>query len=261
MRGGRGGKALFGWFLLVTCLATLPLKAQAQTATTSSLFVERFQTPLIDPRWIVSDGWHSGEWFSSEWRRDQVGLGPQGLVISLDRNAGDGEKPYVSGEISTSEEYLYGYFEARLRMPRGRGLVSAFFTFTRPEGVESWNEIDMELTGYDPRRIELVYHVAGQATLQVEELPFDASEDFHTYAFEWRRNAIRWYIDNELVHVSRRGRVAELTRPQRMFSSLWNSERMPRWLGVIDPSEAPWKMHVACMAYAPRYEGRSLCVD
>lgn len=159
------------------------------------------------------------------------------------------------------DEFLYGYFEARFRMPRGNGLIAAFFTYTRPGGVETWNEIDMELLGRDPRRLELVYHVAGQATLEVINLPFDPSEDFHTYAFEWLPDRIRWYVDNRLVHTARGPLVRQLNRPQNIFASLWNSERMPRWLGVIDPSEAPWEMNVACIAYAPSYEGRSLCLD
>jgi endo-1,3-1,4-beta-glycanase ExoK len=241
--------------------ASFSIASASEAPRPEAPFIERFQAPVLDERWRISHGWHSGEWFSSEWRASQTMLGPRGVTLTLAPRVDEGEKPYVSGEFSTREEYQYGYFESRLRMPRGRGLVAAFFTFTRPEGNETWNEIDMELTGYDTRRIELVYHVAGQATLEVVELPFDAAADYHTYAFEWRPNAIRWYIDNRLVHVSRGPLVSQLNRPQRIFASLWNSERMPRWLGVIDPSEAPWEMDIACIAYAPSYEGRSLCVD
>jgi licheninase len=227
-----------------------------------SAFINRFAAaPDLGSLWVISDGWDSGEWFSTEWRRSQLRLTPRGAVLTLAPAPDGAAKPYVSSEISTAEEYRYGYFETRLRMPRGNGLVSAFFTFTRPEGVESWNEIDMELTGYDTRRIELVYHVAGEATLQVVQLPFDAAAGFHTYGFEWRADRIAWYIDNRLVHVSRDGRVRELTRPQRMFASLWNSERMPRWLGAINPAEAPWVMTVSCAAYAPEYSGHPLCTQ
>ncbi len=224
-------------------------------------FIDLFQTPAFDQRWEISDRWHSGDWFSTEWRASQTTLGAHGAVLTMAPRVDDGPKPYISGEIGSREAYRYGYFESRLRMPRGRGLVSAFFTFARFGDIETRQEIDMELTGYDTRRIELVYHVGAQAHLQVLQLPFDAAADFHTYAFEWRPNRIRWFIDNRLVHTSRRGRVSELTRPQRMFASLWNSERMPRWLGVIDPAEAPWEMTIACMAYAPRYEGGSLCAE
>lgn len=223
------------------------------------MFVERFDPNTFAARWWLSEHSTTGEWSAVEWRRSQVELGRRGAVITMAPTPEGSPRPYMSGEIVSRESYRYGYFEARLRMPRGAGLVSAFFTFTRPEGPESWNEIDMELTGRDPRRIELVYHVAGQATLQVLELPFDASAGFHTYAFEWRPDEIRWYLDNRLVHISRGGRVAELTRPQQMFVSLWNSVRMPRWLGPVNPAEAPWRMTVSCVAYAPTYEGRALC--
>lgn len=247
---------------VATVAATAPAAEGGVPSQPPARFVDRFTlAPELAPRWIASDGWNSGEWFSTEWRRSQIAFNRRGAVFTLQPSGPGAEKPYMSGEIRSTDEYRYGYFEARLRMPRGNGLVSAFFTFTRSGPIETRHEIDMELTGYDPRRIELVYHVGDQATLQVVQLPFDASAGMHTYAFSWRPNSIRWYIDNRLVHVSRGGRVAELTRPQRMFASLWNSERMPRWLGRIDPAQAPWVMTVSCIAYAPRYEGRSLCAD
>jgi endo-1,3-1,4-beta-glycanase ExoK len=230
-------------------------------ATPAPSFVERFRGPDLDARWYVSQHDVTGEWSAAVWRRSQVATGPQGMVITLAPAEEGLPKPYVSGELMTREFYRYGYFEARMQIPRGSGLVAAFFTFSRRDGQESWNEIDMEFTPRDPRRIELVYHVAGDATLQVLELPFDASAGLHTYGFEWRPDEIRWYIDNRLVHISRGGRVAELTQPQQMFASLWNSVRMPRWLGPLDPAEAPWRMVVSCMAYAPTYEGRSLCAS
>jgi endo-1,3-1,4-beta-glycanase ExoK len=252
--------------VLLACAFSAPAWGRTDSAAAAPVvheqgFVDRFEAPAFHPRWQISDGWSSGEWPSVEWRRSQVGLAAPGFRFAMAPAPEGTPRPYLSGEISTHEEFLYGYFESRLRIPRGGGLVGAFFTFTRPDGNETWNEIDMEFLGRDPHRLELVYHVAGEATLQVLELPFDAAEDFHTYAFEWRPNRIRWYIDNRLVHTSRGGRVGELNRPQRMFASLWNSERMPRWLGPIDRGQAPWEMTVLCLAHAPRYQGRSLCVD
>lgn len=29
------------------------------------------------------------------------------------------------------------------------------------------------------------------------DLGFDASEDFHTYAFEWKEDGITWYVDGK----------------------------------------------------------------
>lgn len=239
-----------------------PANAQpAEPAPRQEAFIDRFDGPALHPRWAVSDGWHSGEWFSAEWRASQLRRVDDGIAFVMEPAPPGAEKPYISAELRTHERYLYGYFEARLRMPRGPGLVAAFFSFTRPGGRETQNEIDMELLGRDPLIIELTYHVGSTATREIEVMGFDASSDFHTYAFEWRPDEIRWYLDNRLVHVSREEQVRGLVHPQNIEFSLWNSERMPRWLGRIDPAQAPWVMTVVCVAYAPRYEGRSLCAE
>lgn len=252
--------------LLILLSLTSPLRAQPDAPPVSprlnqEAFVDRFDQPDLHPRWSVSDGRHSGEWFSAEWRASQLRHSPEGLEFIMEASPPGAQKPYMSAEIRTHEAYLYGYFEARLRMPRGPGLVAAFFSFGLPGDRETQNEIDMELLGRDPLIIELTYHVGSRATRQIEVMGFDASTDFHTYAYEWRPDQIRWYLDNRLVHVSREDQVRGLIYPQNIEFSLWNSERMPRWLGRIDPAQAPWVMTVSCVAYAPRYEGRSLCAE
>lgn len=255
--------------LCLCALLAFAAEARAQAHSVShawppraeAAFIDRFDGPELSPRWQVSDGWNNGEWFAStEWRASQLQLTSEGVDLVMTRAPEGAEMPYMSAEFRSRESFLYGYFETRLRMPRGPGLVAAFFTFTRPAERETQNEIDMEMLGRDPLVIELTYHVGAEATRQIEVLGFDASTDFHTYAFEWRPDGVRWYLDNRLVHVSR-GSAASLNRPQQIMFSLWVSERMPRWLGPVDTAYAPWRMTVACVAHAPRYEGRSLCAE
>jgi endo-1,3-1,4-beta-glycanase ExoK len=173
----------------------------------------------------------------------------------------EGPKEYSGGEIGTHERFVYGYFEARLRVARGEGLVTALFSYARDDGRRSWREIDMEIAGRDTRRLELAYHVAGRARKHVVDLPSDAAADFHTYGFAWTPEAIRWYVDNELVHEARGRGVAAMTTPQRFMINLWNSRRLRRWVGDIDSAKAPWRATLACAAVAPHYEGRSLCAE
>jgi beta-glucanase (GH16 family) len=240
--------------------ATAPSKSAAVVeppVDTNVDFIDRF-TRLDRRRWRVSD-WSNTPLADNDWRPSQIAVTPEGLSITMAPSPPGVDKPYVSGEFFTHERYVYGYFEARMRVPRGEGVVVGFFTFTRPEGNTTWNEIDMELLGRDPRWLELALHVGGESRNKIVVLPFDASADFHTYAFEWRPDVIRWYVDNILVHEERGARVEQMTRPQNFYLNLWNSSRLYRWVGRINPDEAPWTLTVSCMARAEEYRGVSLC--
>ncbi len=62
-----------------------------------------------------------------------------------------------------------------------------------------------------------------------------------------------------VVHEANGSRVEQMTSPQRFIVNLWNTEQLYRWTGRVRPSEAPWTLHVACVAQAREYSGRSLC--
>jgi beta-glucanase (GH16 family) len=223
------------------------------------VFLDRFNSLDEAQLWAVSDGWSNGSWTANDWRRRQLRTGAEGLEITLAARRNGGAHPYASGEVSTHQTYRYGYFEARLRMPRGSGLVGGVFTFTRDGGAATWNEIDMEILGRDTRSIELSYVVRGTIIKQVLPLPFDAADGFHTYAFDWRPDVIRWYVDDELLHESREADVTRLNQPQRFILNLWNSEELQAWVGPIAHDSGPWTMTVSCVAHASEYPGRSLC--
>ena len=224
------------------------------------IFVDRFQSLNEAERWAISDGWSNGAWTANDWRRQQLHVGDGGLSITLAASTDrDADKPFASGEISTHQMFRRGYFEARFRMPRGSGLVAGVFTFARPSGPESWNEIDMEILGRDTRRLELTIYSAGQERKHIVALPFDAAEDFHTYAFDWRADSIRWYVDGQLVHEARGADVEAMDQPQRFIVNLWNSEQLGAWVGPIDTGAQSWTLSLACVAHAETYPGRSIC--
>lgn len=245
----RVAAALF--MLLVGCGV-----AQAQPQAPAA-FVERFET--IDPeKWIVADGWTNGEWTANDWRRSQVGLTSNGLMITLARSRG-GEKRFSSGELQSQNIFRYGYFEIRMRPPRGSGLTTGFFTYSRPGAPNTWSEIDIEVIGRDTRHVQLSYFQRGEDTVTVLPLGFDAAAAEHNYAFEWTAQAIRWYVDGRLIHEETGARRPIPQAAQRLYLHLWNTEMLTDWLGPILPWEGPWRLHVSCIAYAPQYEGRQLC--
>jgi endo-1,3-1,4-beta-glycanase ExoK len=222
-------------------------------------FIDRFRWLDVE-RWVFSDGWDNGSFAANDWRADRLRVTPEGLSIVLSANPDPAaRKAFSSGELQSRETFLYGYFEARMRVPRGDGLVVGLFTYTQPQGRSSWEEIDIEILGRNTRVMELTHHLHGRSRQTPIDLGFDAADDFHTYAFEWTADALRFYVDNRLVHEVRGARVQEMRRPQRFYLQLWNSIELHRWVGHIDPSEAPWVLTVSCIAQAAEYRGVSLC--
>lgn len=222
-------------------------------------FIETFST-IDETRWRVADGWSNGEWTANDWRRSQIRRVPQGIDISLARSRG-GAKRYSSGELQSEDVYRYGYFETRMRVPRGSGLVTGFFTYVRPAGENTWGEIDIEILGRDTRSIQFTYFHRGESRITTLPLGFDAAAGMHTYGFEWTPRAIRWYVDGRMLHEETGARGPLPQAPQRLYLHLWNSETLTDWLGPILPWAGPWRLTVSCIAYAPSYEGRTMCPE
>lgn len=121
-----------------------------------------------------------------------------------------GGAAYRSGRISTQgkREFTYGLFEARLKVPRGKGFLPAFWLMTGDE--DRWGqwpvcgEIDIcEVRGHEPRTSygTLHYglpHTECQGAYTLPEGDF--AGDFHTFSLEWLPESIRWYVDGRLFH-------------------------------------------------------------
>src|SRR5262245_38057040 len=103
--------------------------AHAREAPIPHSFVDTLAF-LDESRWRVADGWTNGDWTANDWRRSQVRRTHSGIEITLARSHG-GDKRFSSGELQSEDVYRYGYFETRLQAPRGSGLVTGFFTYTR----------------------------------------------------------------------------------------------------------------------------------
>jgi endo-1,3-1,4-beta-glycanase ExoK len=223
-------------------------------------FIDRFDGDQIDEgRWYISDGWSNGDWMESEWRRSQISLSPEGLRLTLSLAPEGSRKMLAGGEVRTHERFRYGYFETRLRIPRDPGLISGAFTYVGRDDGKAPEEIDIEFLGRATKRAELTIHENYRSTHEKIDLPFDAAEGFHSYAFDWAPNRVRWFVDGKMVHEVKGQTAASLTRPQQLMISLWATKNLHAWAGEIDPSRGPWMLDVACVAYAPKYEGKPLC--
>ena len=105
--------------------------------------------------------------------------------------------------------WTYGYFEARINLPSGKGTWPAFWMM--PSNVD-WNtngwpkcgEIDiMEEVGVDANRVSSSLHTEKynhtKNTQKTHEMYLAGAEgEFHTYALEWTEDEIVTYVDGKV---------------------------------------------------------------
>lgn len=181
------------------------------------VFEECFDGLILDRRhWNVE--LHEPGWVNAELQEyvdceDNIFLRDGRLVLRPVRTiCEDGSCSYTSGRISTRRSFTYGLFEARLKAPKGKGLLPAFWLMTADEGrYGQWpecGEIDvMEIMGDKTKTnyATLHYglpHTQDQGTVTLPQGDF--AEGFHDFALLWEPGAIRWYVDGVQFHQARR---------------------------------------------------------
>lgn len=218
----------------------------------------RDQFNAFDPDlWKISDGWRNGRWTANDWRRSQVVI-DDGLTMTLEAKPSELAE-YAGAEIQSRGRFGHGYFEVRMRAAKASGTVSGFFTYTGPPFGDPWNEIDVEILGRKPREVMFTYFRDGKKTEHRHTLDFDATEDFHTYGFDWQPEHLRWYVDGDLAHEASPAELALPNLPQKLMTSLWGSETLTSWVGPLKPEALPTTMQVACISYSKDYASRTPC--
>ena len=104
-----------------------------------------------------------------------------------------------------NQGWEYGYFEASIKLPKGKGTWPAFWMM--PVNFKSWpadGEIDiMEEVGYHPNYVSSSLHanahVHSNNTQVTHEMKCDGAEgEFHTYAILWTAKNITTYVDGKV---------------------------------------------------------------
>ena len=179
------------------------------------VFEDHFNAAALDRnRWNVElhePGWVNEELQEYVDSEETICLQDSKLLIRPVRTIREnGNCSYVSGRISTQNKYAftYGLFEARLKVPKGRGYLPAFWLMAADEEqYGQWpicGEIDiMEIMG-DRTKINhgtIHYglpHEQNQGTVVL--IDGDFSEEFHDFALKWEPGVICWYVDGKRFH-------------------------------------------------------------
>ncbi len=147
--------------------------------------------------------------------------------------------PYTSGMVTTAGKYsyLYGYMEARIKVPAGQGYWPAFWALaadhTRPTELDA-----MELLGHDPTTIYMGAHYADSQQVHHHKGSSwtgpDFSATFHTIGVDWAADHLTFYVDG----VARYTITDAAVIPQRALYLILNLAVGGTWPGAPDASTA-----------------------
>ncbi|MGZ6011852.1 MAG: glycoside hydrolase family 16 protein, partial [Caulobacteraceae bacterium] len=142
-----------------------------------------------------------------------------------------GGRPYTSGLISSQPSFAqaYGYFEAKVKLPKGKGLWPAVWMLPADFGWPP--EIDIMESIGNPLQAFMTVHSGPVPTKGVEVHP--SSDGFHTYAVAWDAQNVVFYLDG--VETQRMATPADMHKPMYVVANLALGGD---WAGTPDASTA-----------------------
>ena len=197
-------KLKYSLLVLFVCLGYL-----VQSQNRNLVWEENFDGDRLnedDWNYIEGDGcpnlcgWGNNE--KQTYQAENVHLEDGFLVITARKEGYD----YTSGRISTKgkKEFKYGRMEARIQLPPGKGLWAAFWMLGSNIDKVGWprsGEIDiMEYVGREPGSLFTTLHTADSYgnSKNTRKAPIEGIEEgFHTYAIEWTKSEISFFVDDE----------------------------------------------------------------
>lgn len=133
---------------------------------------------------------------------DQVSISNGSLSLTADRDPNwTYGKNYNSGHVRTWQEWIYGRFEARAKLPNGQGFWPAVWLLPRNAPWPAGGEIDiMEARGDQPYTMSSALHWgydfdSRQYRSETYESGANFQDGYHDYAVEWEVGVVRFYVD------------------------------------------------------------------
>jgi beta-glucanase (GH16 family) len=141
-------------------------------------------------------------------RTDNAFVDGNGNLQIVARRENFGGSNYTSARINTGGKFsqAYGRFEARIKLPSGKGIWPAFWTLGENIGSAGWpqcGELDiMEAVGdfsvnhgscHGPG-----YSGGNPLTATFQDPSGSLADGFHVYALEWQPNQVQFFVDGSL---------------------------------------------------------------
>jgi beta-glucanase (GH16 family) len=175
---------------------------------TTPVWEDNFDNATVDgSKWTFETG--GSGWGNNESQFYTSGVNSRinnGVLVIEAKKESNGGRDYTSSRMITKGkgDFLYGRFEVRAKLPRGRGTWPAIWMLPSENTYGTWpasGEIDiMESVGYDPDNIFFSIHTSaynhtrGTQKSSGKKIP-GSTTAFHTYRVDWTPYAVRGFID------------------------------------------------------------------
>jgi beta-glucanase (GH16 family) len=198
-------------------------------------------------RFDIGTDWGNAQLEYDTARPENVSLDGAGHLVITARAEEYAGRSYTSGRIKTDGLFAQtrGRFEARIKLPRGRGIWPAFWLLGADVDAVGWpecGEIDvMEYRGQEPSTIHGSLHgpgYSGSSAITTAHTLAQGSYDlgFHNFAIEWSGASITWLVDGYAYQTVTPADLPAGTRWvfDHPFFILLNMAVGGRWVGAPD---------------------------
>jgi len=209
-----------------------------------------------ETRIIPAHAW-TGDVTQSEWLTayfpSNVKIQDNQLVMWLTKKQGVNQFGKAEGQgatIATSRWFQYGTVTARMKMAKGRGVVSSI-VLRGSDGADGGieDEIDWEWVGSRTDQVQSNYYY--WQVLSHDHGSYhtvdgaDLYNDYHEYTLEWMPDYLSWKMDGKLLRTLFKNQTWDAqsqtynypTRESRLAFSLWDggsqTEGTTNWAGGV----------------------------
>ena len=164
------------------------------------------------------------------------------------------QKNYKGAEVYSNQSWKYGKVEMRMRMAKGSGILSTFFTYKNGSEVSGafWEEVDIEVFGKNNAesfQSNIITNNPKKTSEEVHTPGYSMGDAYHTYTLEWTPNYVAWFIDGVLMRKTIGGQVSELTNTESFRFNLW-AANITSWVGTFDVNALPAYQFVNWIKYS-----------
>ncbi len=173
------------------------------------IFSEEFTGAQLDAsKWSTRAPWNV-QWYEDSHQLqafvpEAVKLAGGVASLTASRSSGNtAGQPFASGSLTTRRTFTRGYFEARVKVPSGRGFWPAFWLTSSTRWPPEWDifEIVNGVNHGYPHpapggKATFIGGAAGDDATYVVPHQYDVH---HVYGFKWTATSLVWYVDGVIT--------------------------------------------------------------